>query len=645
MLFCLTQFSGAAGLALPPDDTTAPVDYISKPTSLADSIVNYGRLFLNTPYRSGSQGPNSFDCSGFSSYVYRNFGYELKRSSREQAEQFNSVDKTSLKPGDLVFFQGRCRSKRVGHVGIVVSATDSGRFSFIHAANHGGVTISNSDEAYYAKRFLKAGRVLDEKAYVAPVFIEEKKTVEEPVVMASLPDDKVLDEPVKEMLHTVKAGESLFSIALKYNLTVDQLKKINNLKINSIKPNQLLIVTNTNAADSARSEVRVAAVKAQGARAKGKKVDAPVKSVQSEKEMTEEVANPAESATPENIKKNAVSSKSLVAEKTSQPEQATSSVETTHVVKKGETLYSIAEQYKVSVDDLKKTNHISRRGLKAGQEITINGAGVSGPVAAVADKSAKKKQESATTVYTVKKGETLSEIARKNNMTVAELKRLNHLGKKKLAAGQKITIAGTVEEPDKSETTEKVNPKKEQAVTSVYTVKKGETLSEIARKNNMTVAELLEINHLNKNKLTAGQEIKLIADAKTETAEPDKSVGKSDKESIKKQKIQTSHTVKPGENLYTISKKYNISVDDLKDANQLSSADIHPGDKLKIPAGGVVNEKGSVSASKEITHTIKKGENLYSIAKKFDCSVDDLKKWNDINGSSIKPGEKIKIRR
>ena len=87
-----------------------------------------------------------------------------------------------------------------------------------------------------------------------------------------------------------------------------------------------------------------------------------------------------------------------------------------HVVKKGETLYSIAEQYKVSVDDLKKTNHISRRGLKAGQEITINGAGVSGPVAAVADKSAKKKQESATTVYTVKKGETLSEIARKNNM-------------------------------------------------------------------------------------------------------------------------------------------------------------------------------------------------------------------------------------
>lgn len=90
--------------------------------NLSDSLINYGKLFLNTPYRYGAGGTAHFDCSGFTSHVFRNFGYNLQRSSADQANQFPEIAKSQLQPGDLVFFNGRRRNGRVGHVGIVVSA-------------------------------------------------------------------------------------------------------------------------------------------------------------------------------------------------------------------------------------------------------------------------------------------------------------------------------------------------------------------------------------------------------------------------------------------------------------------------------------------------------------------------------------------
>ena len=137
--------------------------------STADSVINYGKLFLDTPYRYGSSGTSSFDCSGFTSYVYRNFGYNLERSSADQATQFDTINPENLKTGDLVFFSGRRKSQRVGHVGIVVAKKDSGSFDFIHASVQKGVTISNSEEDYYKKRFIKANRVIFDNRMLAVV--------------------------------------------------------------------------------------------------------------------------------------------------------------------------------------------------------------------------------------------------------------------------------------------------------------------------------------------------------------------------------------------------------------------------------------------------------------------------------------------
>jgi cell wall-associated NlpC family hydrolase len=178
-------------------------------TNLADSVINFGKLFLNTPYRYGSAGTNSFDCSGFTSYVYKNFGVDLERSSYDQSTQFPVVEKHEIKPGDLVFYEGRRRNGRVGHVGIVTEIKDNGEFDFIHASVNRGVIITNSAEDYYSKRFVRAGRVMENDSILKVMSLSNLNRAEYVSKNPSQSVKKVI--PAKD--HYVKKGETLSGIA------------------------------------------------------------------------------------------------------------------------------------------------------------------------------------------------------------------------------------------------------------------------------------------------------------------------------------------------------------------------------------------------------------------------------------------------
>ena len=131
--------------------------------ALADSIVAYASEFMHTPYRYGGNGPEAFDCSGFTRYVFRRFGFDLKRSVVGQLDEGRKrIDDTAeLRRGDLVFFGGRRNPKRMGHVAIVVDIDpDSHVFTFIHSTIKKGVIISASNEKYYKIRYMAACRIL-----------------------------------------------------------------------------------------------------------------------------------------------------------------------------------------------------------------------------------------------------------------------------------------------------------------------------------------------------------------------------------------------------------------------------------------------------------------------------------------------------
>lgn len=127
--------------------------------STVDDMLDEAFSHLGARYRSGMAGPYAFDCSGFTSYVFKNIGINLNRSSRAQYTQGEAVSKSDLRSGDLVFFTSPRSGRNVGHVGIVVDVNQmNGSFNFIHASSS-GVKVSSSSEGAYSRRYVGARRV------------------------------------------------------------------------------------------------------------------------------------------------------------------------------------------------------------------------------------------------------------------------------------------------------------------------------------------------------------------------------------------------------------------------------------------------------------------------------------------------------
>lgn len=146
----------SAGMALFDD-----VDAAENSAMLADMIA-YAKKFIGIRYVRGGKSPKGFDCSGFTSYVFRQFGYELSASSSAQYGQGEKISRDEVSAGDLLFFTGRnSRSGRVGHVAIAIDNNpETGEITFIHAAISGGIRIDRISAPYYASRFIGARRVM-----------------------------------------------------------------------------------------------------------------------------------------------------------------------------------------------------------------------------------------------------------------------------------------------------------------------------------------------------------------------------------------------------------------------------------------------------------------------------------------------------
>lgn len=128
-----------------------------------ERLLSYAKKFRGVPYRYGAMSPKGFDCSGFTSYVYKEFGYKLNRTAGGQLSNGKRVSRSELKPGDLVFFGGRGGGRGIGHVGIVTEVDGNGHdFTFIHASCSKGITENHSSNSYYKVRYRNACRVLND---------------------------------------------------------------------------------------------------------------------------------------------------------------------------------------------------------------------------------------------------------------------------------------------------------------------------------------------------------------------------------------------------------------------------------------------------------------------------------------------------
>ena len=258
----------------------------------------------------------------------------------------------------------------------------------------------------------------------------------------------------------------------------------------------------------------------------------------------------------------------------------------TYVVQKGDSLYSIANKLGTTVSELKKENNLTTNTLQIGEVLRI---------------PTKEIYEGEENVYIVQKGDTLYSVAMANNTTVDELKKANNLTSNILSTGQLLKIPSAL------------------LPESTYIVKKGDSLYSIANKYNTTVDELKRINNLTSNILSIGQVLKLPSDKVSD---------------VEKEENTINYTVQKGDSLYSIARKYSTTIDKIKDLNNLTTNLLSIGQVLLIPT----------DTNLETTYTVQKGDSLYSIAKKYDTTVDRLKQLNNLKSNLLSIGQILIVR-
>lgn len=252
-----------------------------------------------------------------------------------------------------------------------------------------------------------------------------------------------------------------------------------------------------------------------------------------------------------------------------------------YTVKKGDTLWDIANKYGTTVSKLKSLNNLKSNVLQVGQTLKVS----SSETEIIPDDYL---------VYKVKNGDNLSKIAKEYDTTVSTIMKINNLNSDKLAINQQLLLPKT----------KKTDGEK------TYTVKKGDTLSQIAYDNKITTSELKKANNLASDLLKIGQVLII----------PSKSTG------------EINYIVQKGDNLYTIANKYDTTISDIKKINNLSTNTLQIGQLLKIP--------GSINYN---TYIVKKGDSLWKIANKYDTTVKKIMTINNLSTPTLKIGQSLLI--
>ncbi|MBQ6135298.1 MAG: LysM peptidoglycan-binding domain-containing protein [Bacilli bacterium] len=272
----------------------------------------------------------------------------------------------------------------------------------------------------------------------------------------------------------------------------------------------------------------------------------------------------------------------------------------TYIVKRGDTLYGISNQFGVSVTELASLNGVNAATLQIGQTLLIPTNSGENP--------------DNMFYYTVKKGDTLYNIARVYGTSVESIKNLNYLTSNDLYIGQVLRIPEIYTKEEDLYVPEYIN----------YTVKRGDSLYSIARIYNTTIESIMQDNGLKTENLTIGQNLKIrkklnemVEECFGEEYMPIEETNKEE------------YIVQKGDTLYSIAKKYNLNVQELINTNNLETT-IYPGQILYLPV-------------KRNSYTVVRGDSLYSIAKKFNTTVDAIKKKNNLTSNLLVIGQILQI--
>ncbi|WP_278506504.1 LysM peptidoglycan-binding domain-containing protein [Ligilactobacillus animalis] len=385
--------------------------------------------------------------------------------------------------------------------------------------------------------------------------------------------------------YTVKAGDSLYRIAKNHNMSLQELKSLNNLSSDLIFAGQVL------------------------------KVSGQVTTNQP--------------STNTNTSQNS--------------NQAQTSGNGTYTVKAGDSLYRIAVNYNMSLQELKNLNNLSSNLIIPGQVLKVSGQATSNQPSTNTSQNSNQTQASGNGTYTVKAGDSLYRIAVNHNMSLQELKNLNNLSSNLIMPGQVLKVSGqaNTSQPSTNTNTSQNSNQAQASGNGTYTVKAGDSLYRIAVNHNMSLQELKNLNNLSSNLIMPGQVLKVSG--KTVSNKPSTNTAQNSNQN--QANGNGTYTVKAGDSLWAIANSHKMTLNDLKQVNNLSSDLIYVGQTLKVTKGAVTTaNKTNAQSSPKKTYTVKAGDSLWRIASNNGTTVNQLKALNNLTSDMIYVGQNLKLK-
>ncbi|MFA8344424.1 MAG: LysM peptidoglycan-binding domain-containing protein [Rhodothermaceae bacterium] len=449
--------------------------------------------------------------------------------------------------------------------------------------------------------------------------------------LESIPEEARL----QYVIHTVKKGETLSHIAYKYKVRLAHLAKANNMSIKkSIRPRQKLKIpiSNFNPKSFTIDNIDFVAVADS---LNGKNDKAPYRLVISDVDGENDYLK---------IYQGAYNRDSVLVV----PEGKEKVI---YRVKKYDKLVDIAQLFDVRVSDIRNWNGLSYTTyVRVGDNLNIFVNPKKKDYYASINKL--NRADRLKIIYAnsggkwishrIRRGEVLGKIAGKYGVSVKKIKQWNNLRTSRIVAGKKLQIF--IGDSKYALSVPRSSSSKKSSGTTKYKVRRGDNLSKIAHKFRVSEADLKKWNNLKSSRIYAGKTLIVNGNAT-----------KKDKKVYVKTANKVSYKIKKGDTLSDIALKYKVSVEALRQWNGITGNNIRAGKKLVIYRSSSKSASAAPATAKAIPssnvktdgntvlYTVKSGDTLGHIAENYGISSREIRKWNDLPNSRIKPGQVLKI--
>ncbi len=399
--------------------------------------------------------------------------------------------------------------------------------------------------------------------------------------------------------YTVKSGDSVWGISNSFGISMAQLIEWNNIKNNFIYPGQKLTIKGGQTTGSSTNN----------------------------------------SGTNTNSSGNANTS------------TGTGSVSgSKYTVKSGDSVWKIANDHGISMNQLIQWNNIKNNFVYPGQQLIVSNGSSSSSTSTGSSSNSSGNTGSSTvsgTKYTVKSGDSVWSVSNKHGISMNQLIQWNNIKNNFIYPGQQLIVSNGSSSSNASTTnqntanTTNTNAGSTTNTGSTYTVKAGESVWSVATKNGISMNQLIEWNNIKNNFIYPGQKLIVKGGSNTQsstnTATATPSTPNTTNTAGTSSTGDTLYTVKAGESVWGVANKHNITMDQFIQWNNIKNNFIYPGQKVIVKKG---TSQSTTNTAKK-TYTVKAGESVWGVADSHGITMNQLIEWNNIKNNFIYPGQQL----